>query len=151
MSDQSNLFVQYYHERLDDIITLTTRLANFESPTSDKAYVDLLANFVEQTVKDLGASVQRLARQEVGDILLAKWNADAPGKPLLFMMHMDTVWPLGTLAELLRRDESADGFALADDLRGSSGGAPDAGRARGCGRRATRVGIRRRGAAVELR
>jgi glutamate carboxypeptidase len=35
----------------------------------------------------------------VGDILLAKWNADRPGKPILFMMHMDTVWPLGTLAQ----------------------------------------------------
>jgi glutamate carboxypeptidase len=91
--------VQYYHERLNDIIALTTTLANFESPTHDKAHVDLLASCVEQTVKDLGADVKRLPRTDVGDIVLAKWNADAPGKPLLFMMHMDTVWPVGTLKD----------------------------------------------------
>ena len=35
----------------------------------------------------------------MGDFLLAKWNENAPGKPLMFLIHIDTVWPLGTLAE----------------------------------------------------
>ncbi len=32
-------------------------------------------------------------------MLLAKWNDSAPGKPILFLIHIDTVWPLGTLGE----------------------------------------------------
>src|SRR5215475_3265410 len=91
--------VQYYHDRLDAIVALTTTLANFESPTSDKAHVDILGHCIEDQIKGLGASVERFPRENVGDVLLGKWNADLPGKPLLFLMHMDTVWPLGTLAQ----------------------------------------------------
>ncbi|MCC7207594.1 MAG: M20 family metallopeptidase [Anaerolineae bacterium] len=46
----------------------------------------------------LGAQVERFPQTAVGDQLLAKWNADAPGKPILFLMHLDTVWPVGVLA-----------------------------------------------------
>ncbi|MFN3483627.1 MAG: hypothetical protein ACK4YX_11455, partial [Rhabdaerophilum calidifontis] len=45
------------------------------------------------------SAVTRLPQEKVGDFLLAKWNADAPGRPILFLIHIDTVWPLGTLAE----------------------------------------------------
>ena len=97
MSDQP--LVAYYHERLNEIIELTTTLANLESPTSDKAHVDVLGRTIESVVKALGAEVSRMPRDKVGDLLLAKWNANASGKPLVFMMHIDTVWPLGTLAQ----------------------------------------------------
>lgn len=90
--------VQFYADRMSELVALTTTFANFETPTAAKQHVDQLANCIEQTVTGMGASVQRFPRQEVGDILLAKWNAASPGKPLLFIMHMDTVWPLGTLA-----------------------------------------------------
>ncbi len=99
MSDSVHPLVQYYQDRLDDIVGLTTTLANFESPTSDKAHVDILGHCIEDQVKALGASVERFPRETAGDILLAKWKADQPGKPLLFLMHMDTVWPLGTVAQ----------------------------------------------------
>lgn len=97
MSDVHPL-VQFYQERTPDIVTLITRLANFESPTSSKAHVDLLSNEIEGLLKDLGAQVERIPQQSVGDILFAQWNAHLPGKPILFLMHMDTVWPVGTLA-----------------------------------------------------
>lgn len=89
----------YYRDHVNDIVELTTALANFETPTNDKPHVDRLADFIEIELRALGATVVREPRDQVGDILLAKWNADRPGKPLLFMMHMDTVWPLGTLAQ----------------------------------------------------
>ncbi len=90
--------VQYYGERVNETVALTTALANFESPTSSKEHVDALGRYVEEQLQALGAQVERLPREKVGDILLAKWNANRPGKPILFLMHMDTVWPLGTLA-----------------------------------------------------
>ncbi len=97
LSDQE--VVRYYDDRIADIVALTTTFANFESPTSDKMHVDRFGKCIEDQLTALGATIERIPRADVGDILLAKWNADAPGKPLLFMMHMDTVWPLGTLAE----------------------------------------------------
>jgi glutamate carboxypeptidase len=92
-------FAPYYRDHVSDIVDLTTALANFETPTSSKPHVDQLGGFIEGQLRDLGAQVHREPREQVGDILLAKWNAESPGKPILFMMHMDTVWPLGTLAD----------------------------------------------------
>lgn len=91
--------VEFYQQRTDAIVHLITRLANFETPTSSKVHVDALGREVESILHGLDATVTRFPKEQVGDILLAKWNADASDKPILFMMHMDTVWGLGTLAE----------------------------------------------------
>jgi glutamate carboxypeptidase len=58
-------------------------------------------------VEALGAQVTVFPREAVGDIRLAKWNAASPGKPILLLTHMDTVWPLGTLTDAvpLRQEE----------------------------------------------
>lgn len=96
MSDQHPL-IKYYSERVQDIVALTTTLANYESPTGSKPHVDNLGRYIERLLRDLGAQVECIPREAVGDILLAKWNAGRPGKPIMFLMHLDTVWPLGTL------------------------------------------------------
>ncbi|MBL8164764.1 MAG: M20 family metallopeptidase, partial [Anaerolineae bacterium] len=76
-----------------------TTLVAYETPTTDKAAVDKLGAFMEAQFRELGAAVTRLSQEKVGDFLLAKWNEGAPGKPIMFLIHIDTVWPLGTLAE----------------------------------------------------
>ena len=54
----------------------------------------------KSNLKALGASsVETIPQSEVGDFKLAKWNEDAPGKPIMFLIHIDTVWPIGTLAD----------------------------------------------------
>jgi glutamate carboxypeptidase len=71
--------------------------------------VDQLGNHMEAQFKALNASsVTRLPQTEVGDFLLAKWHENASGTPILFLIHIDTVWPTGTLAERPVRIE-ADG------------------------------------------
>jgi glutamate carboxypeptidase len=37
--------------------------------------------------------------------LLARWNEDAPGKPIMVMMHMDTVHPVGSLETMPVRSD----------------------------------------------
>ncbi len=92
--------LQYFQSRQQDMVDFLTTLVNFETPTTDKAHVDKLGAFLEGEFKSLGASsITRYAQEQVGDFLLAKWNEDAPGKPIMFLIHIDTVWPLGTLAE----------------------------------------------------
>ena len=89
----------YFQSQRQAMVELLTTLVNYETPTSDKAAVDKLGEFMQRQFQALGASsVTRLPQTEVGDFLLAKWHEDAPGKPILFLIHIDTVWPLGTLA-----------------------------------------------------
>jgi glutamate carboxypeptidase len=91
--------LSYLQSRKQAMVDYLTTLVNFETPTTDKAMVDKMGAFMESEFRSLGASVTRYPLTAVGDMLLAKWNESAPGKPILFLIHIDTVWPLGTLAE----------------------------------------------------
>lgn len=92
--------LQYFKERRQEMVDLLTALVQFETFTIEKAYVDKMGAFMEAQFNELGASsVTRIPQTEVGDLLLAKWNENAPGKPIMFLIHIDTVWPIGTLAE----------------------------------------------------
>lgn len=90
--------LSYFQSQQQAMVDLLTQLIQYETPTRDKAHVDKMGGFMEAQFKAMGADVTRIPQQEVGDFLLAKWNADAPGKPIMFLIHIDTVWPLGTLA-----------------------------------------------------
>jgi glutamate carboxypeptidase len=95
-----NEFAAYFESQKQAMVEMLTTLVNFETPTTDKAAVDKLGAYMQEQFEALGASsVTRIPQQDVGDFLLAKWNEDAPGKPLMFLIHIDTVWPIGTLAE----------------------------------------------------
>ena len=83
--------------------TLTT-LAEFESPTGHKAAVDALIDHLENDLGAKGWRVERVAKEKVGDQLVAR--KDFPGgTSSLLLTHADTVWPVGTLAKMpVRRD-----------------------------------------------
>jgi glutamate carboxypeptidase len=92
--------LSYFQTQKQAMVDLLTELVNYETPTKDKAAVDQLGAYMEAQFRALGASsVTRIPQTEVGDFLLAKWNESAPGKPIMFLIHIDTVWDLGTLAE----------------------------------------------------
>ena len=90
----------YFQSQRDQMVETLTRLVEFETPTKDKALVDKLGHYLEEEFRALAASsVTRYPLDGAGDVLLAKWNESAPGKPIMFLVHIDTVWPEGTLAE----------------------------------------------------
>ncbi|GAB4568930.1 MAG: M20 family metallopeptidase [Anaerolineae bacterium] len=91
--------VEYCRARTDEMVQLLTSLVEYETFTAEKAAVDRFGVYLSGLLEALGARVTMLPRDAVGDILLARWNDDAPGKPITFVGHMDTVWPLGTLAQ----------------------------------------------------
>lgn len=113
-------FLQYFTSQQQNMVDLLIELVNFETFTPEKALVDKLGNFMEAQFKALGAtSVRRFPQTEVGDILLAKWHENAPGTPILFLIHIDTVWPTGTLAERPVRIEDGKLFGPgAVDMKG---------------------------------
>ncbi|GAB4335543.1 MAG: M20 family metallopeptidase [Phototrophicales bacterium] len=90
----------YFKSQQQAMIDLIVDMARIESPSHNKVAVDRMGAFIEARLQQLGADVMRLFRDEVGDILFAKWNANAPGKPILFLCHIDTVWAEGTLEHM---------------------------------------------------
>lgn len=87
----------HFNTRLEDMVDTLTTLVEHESPTTDKAAVDRLGEWLAGELQAHGAQVERHPREPVGDVWVARWNAGAPGKPLLFLCHIDTVWDVGTL------------------------------------------------------
>lgn len=90
--------LRWFESRRQNMVDDLEELVRHESPTRDKAAVDRLGQLLQTRLEGLGADVKRIPQQDVGDILLADWHADAPGPAILILTHSDTVWPLGTLA-----------------------------------------------------
>jgi glutamate carboxypeptidase len=92
--------LHYFQSQKQAMTDLLTELVNYETPTLDKVAVDKMGAYMQAQFTSLGASsVTRIPQATVGDFLLAKWNETAPGKPIMFLIHIDTVWGIGTLAE----------------------------------------------------
>ncbi len=93
-------WLDFFREHNDEIIQLLKELVIRESPTTDKRAVDALGAFVTEQLQTTGARVTTFPRRDVGDLIYAVWNDGAPGKPILMMGHLDTVWPVGTLEKM---------------------------------------------------
>src|SRR5690606_9460952 len=107
MSRSPILAKAYAEERA--YLATVERLAHLESPTNDKTACDAVATVLAELLTADGWTVDRHARPTVGDIIEARFSddtvaADASAKTLL-LAHYDTVWPLGTLAQMPVRRE----------------------------------------------
>lgn len=90
---------------LPDAVDLLKRLCALESPSGDKAAVDACAAFVAEQLRSLGATVRVIPQMTAGDQLVADWSGGATGSgQFLTLCHLDTVWPLGTLATMPLRE-----------------------------------------------
>ena len=89
------------HAQAEEAAFLETlgALVSRESPTRDKAAADTLAGYLEALLERDGWQVARDPRSEVGDHLIARWDA-AGSERTLILAHYDTVWPLGTLGTM---------------------------------------------------
>jgi glutamate carboxypeptidase len=79
-----------------DMTTLLTELVEIESPSDDPAGVARLATRVAAELMPLGIEVQLPPVLGGGPVLLGRHAGK--GKPIFVLGHMDTVWPVGTLA-----------------------------------------------------
>ena len=83
-------------------------LVEVESPSEDKAGVDRAGALVAGWAEELGAKVKRHRQREFGDVLELRFGpARSKRGRVLLLSHLDTVWPLGTLARMPWRE--ADG------------------------------------------
>ena len=98
----------YYDRRTEEMLDLLRMLVELESPSTDKEALDRTGRFVAQVARERGASVTIVPQERSGDHVLARWGEGEPG--FLLLCHLDTVWPVGTLAERPWRVEGGRAF-----------------------------------------
>lgn len=74
-----------------------------ESPSTDRAALDLCAALMTKQLSEAGATVRRVPAGTTSDHLVAEWPGDGP--PVMLLGHYDTVWPVGQLARMPLRQE----------------------------------------------
>jgi glutamate carboxypeptidase len=102
--------------------TLLKRLVETESPSHDKAAVDRVGGLITDVVKSIGGNVEILQNPSTGNHVVARFGsvtdpAKSRGKNgFLLLCHMDTVFPLGTLARMpfYEKDDRIFGPGVSD-------------------------------------
>ena len=94
--DANRQILAYLREHVDDMLADLTKLIDLESPTLHKPSVDALGAVLADELRGLGAAVEIIPKNEVGDIVRARWNPGPGG--VVILSHMDTVWAVGTVA-----------------------------------------------------
>jgi glutamate carboxypeptidase len=79
-------------------------LVEVESPSEDKAAVDSAGNMVEEWFKASKFKLIRHKNPHYGDVLEFKSHPGSKLPRVLLLGHLDTVWPLGTLAKMPWRE-----------------------------------------------
>jgi glutamate carboxypeptidase len=95
-------FLAGARRKLPALISFTEALVRAESPSSDKAAVDACIVLAATRARELGGRV-KLHRQRLhGNLLEARFGPRVkdPARRILLLGHLDTVWPLGTLAQM---------------------------------------------------
>jgi glutamate carboxypeptidase len=76
-------------------------LVEIESPSSDKAGVDRAQNVFDEWAEAAGGLVRRHPRRKFGDSLEIRFGEpNRRQRPITMLGHLDTVWDLGTLADM---------------------------------------------------
>ncbi|MFO1027198.1 MAG: M20 family metallopeptidase [Acetobacteraceae bacterium] len=83
----------------EDLLAELSHWVRLETPTTDATSVNRLMDVAEGELTRAGAAVTRIpGRGGFGDNLVARTTGS--GKPILVAGHLDTVWSLGTLAQM---------------------------------------------------
>jgi glutamate carboxypeptidase len=91
----------YCESELDALTHCLRQAVEIESPSLNPAAIDRMANFFAQEFRQRGAKVQLLSHATAGSALVAEFGKGGHGaKPILLLGHLDTVWDIGTLAEM---------------------------------------------------
>ena len=75
------------------------RLVNIDCGSYTKAGVDEVGRWVAAELRGLGAEVEVLPNERLGDTVVGRLAGDADGPNALLIGHMDTVFDPGTVAE----------------------------------------------------
>jgi len=89
--------LDYANAHSDEILGTLSRLVEQESFSTDKEETDILGGYIRGRLELMGALVQAVPQNTVGDHLIADFGQG--DSQTLILCHMDTVWPKGTIVE----------------------------------------------------
>jgi glutamate carboxypeptidase len=91
----------YLQSEQRSMLRLTQQTVEIESPSDSKPAVDRLAGFFAEEFKRRGGKVRLLRHQTAGSAVAAEfWGRRRKQKGILLLGHLDTVWEMGTLAQM---------------------------------------------------
>jgi glutamate carboxypeptidase len=87
------------------LLEVARRLVLCESPSDSKSAVDACVLLAVARAKNLGGRIKLHRQRNFGDILEIRFGprpteSRGSAKPILLLGHLDTVWPVGTLAAM---------------------------------------------------
>jgi glutamate carboxypeptidase len=91
--------LRFFTDRKDAITETIRQLVEIESPSDNKAAVDQLGALLAGRFEKIGGHAKFHRAQHFGDHLQVDF-AGGKGKPVLLVGHIDTVYPMGTLATM---------------------------------------------------
>lgn len=112
---------QHVKVQLDAITDTLLQHVQRESPTKDKLAVDHYGELVQEQMARLNPDiVDILARDEVGDVIVARWGTEYAADPIVLIGHMDTVHSVGMLETNPARIEDGKLYGPGSyDMKGS--------------------------------
>ena len=93
------IIADYVDSHRDEMLSLWEELVNMESGSQNKAGIDAVAERLQQVLTAEGAAAKIVGMEKAGNMLVAEVGAGRSKPAVLFMGHMDTVFPLGTVAK----------------------------------------------------
>jgi glutamate carboxypeptidase len=92
--------LSYFQERREQMVQTIRQLVETESPSDNKQAVDRLGALLAGRFEGLGGHAKFHRTENFGDHLQVDFDGARGGKPVLLLGHLDTVYPMGTLATM---------------------------------------------------
>lgn len=96
--------LQKMQKQVPDMLAVLKQLVELESPSTNKAAVDQLIQFLVNEVERRGGRPEVIKQTETGNHLRAEWGSGED--QVLILCHIDTVWDVG---EILQRPFRVEG------------------------------------------
>lgn len=112
------------NEELEQYLKELKDLTSIESPTNFPEGVKKVADYLSNKGKEFGfdSKVLPMKSDKVADCLLISNNLEAEHFDILFIAHMDTVFPVGTIKEIgawEEKDGKINALGIIDDKAGA--------------------------------
>lgn len=88
---------QFIDNHRDEMVTLWQELVSMESGSQHKPGIDAVADKIRQILADEGAVTKIIEIEKAGNMVVGEVGSDRNKLQVLFLGHMDTVFPVGTI------------------------------------------------------
>ena len=88
---------QFIDNHRDEMVTLWQELVSMESGSQHKPGIDAVADKIRQILAGEGAVTKIIEIEKAGNMVVGEVGSDRNKPQVLFLGHMDTVFPVGTI------------------------------------------------------